>query len=78
MLCEAEVLLAHGKSTAEVCKKLGIVERTYYLWLLRHGLASKDNVLTLLIQLRQVDMERASWKAPENSTQENFILGWKE
>jgi len=37
---------------------------------------SPDNVLGLLTQLRQADLERASWKAPENETQENFVLSW--
>lgn len=31
-LREAEVALAQGKSTAEVCKKLGVAEQTYYRW----------------------------------------------
>ena len=31
-LREAEVAFAHGKSTAEVCKQLGVAEQTYYRW----------------------------------------------
>ena len=31
-LREAEVSLVQGKSTAEVCKKLGVTEQTYYRW----------------------------------------------
>ncbi|MGB7327187.1 MAG: protein-tyrosine phosphatase family protein, partial [Rubripirellula sp.] len=45
-------------------------------WLQRHGLVSPKNVLGVLTQLRQADVERASWKAPENETQENFVLSW--
>jgi putative transposase len=29
---EADVALAQGKTAAEVCKKLGITEQTYYRW----------------------------------------------
>jgi len=31
-LREVEVELAKGQSTAEVCRKLGITEQTYYRW----------------------------------------------
>ena len=47
-------------------------------WLLRHGLASKDNVLSLLTTLRQADLQRASWPAPENKAQCQFVLDWPE
>ncbi len=47
-------------------------------WLLRHGLASKENVLSLLTTLRQADLQRASWPAPENKTQRQFVLDWPE
>lgn len=47
-------------------------------WLLRHGLASKDNVLSLLTTLRQADLQRATWPAPENKTQCQFVLDWPE
>ena len=47
-------------------------------WLLRHGLASKENVLSLLTKLRQADVERATWPAPENKTQCQFVLDWPE
>ena len=29
--------LAQGKSTAEVCKKLGVAEQTYYRWRPEYG-----------------------------------------
>ena len=31
-LREAEVELARGRTVAQVCKKLGITEQTYYRW----------------------------------------------
>ena len=36
-LREAEVALAQGKSTAEVCKKLGVAEQAYYRWRREYG-----------------------------------------
>ncbi len=49
---------------------------TVCCWLLRHGLTTSANVLDLLTQLRQADVQRASWKAPENASQEAFVLSW--
>lgn len=57
---------------------MGRTGATICCWLLRHGLAAHDNVLSLLTQLRQADVERASWKAPENHSQEDFVLSWTE
>jgi len=36
-LREAEVHLSKGLATAEVCKKLGITENTYYRWRREYG-----------------------------------------
>ena len=36
-LREAEVAFAQGKSTAEVCKQLGVTEQTYYRWRREYG-----------------------------------------
>jgi transposase-like protein len=36
-LREAEVELAQGKTTGEVCKKLGVTEQTYYRWRKEYG-----------------------------------------
>jgi len=36
-LREAEVLLAQGKKTPEVCRKLGVTEQTYYRWRREYG-----------------------------------------
>lgn len=57
---------------------MGRTGSTICCWLQRHGLASPDNVLSLLTQLRQADVERATWKAPENDSQEGFVLSWTE
>ena len=36
-LREAEVELARGKKTGEICRKLGITEQTYYRWRKEYG-----------------------------------------
>jgi len=36
-LREAEVDLSKGASTAQVCKKLGVTENTYYRWRREYG-----------------------------------------
>lgn len=47
-------------------------------WLLRHKLATKDNLLTVLQELRQADKERGYRESPENEKQKNFIASWNE
>lgn len=37
MLREAEVLLSQGTQVAEVCRKLGVTEQTYYRWRKEYG-----------------------------------------
>ena len=36
-LLEAEVLLAQGQKTPEVCRKLGVADQTYYRWRREYG-----------------------------------------
>jgi putative transposase len=36
-LREAEVVLAQGKTTAEVCRALNVSEQTYYRWRKEYG-----------------------------------------
>ena len=36
-LRQAEVLMAQGSKTAEVCKAIGITEQTYYRWRREYG-----------------------------------------
>jgi protein-tyrosine phosphatase len=43
-------------------------------WLLRHGYATTSNVFEMLNELRQADIARGSWPAPENETQRMFVL----
>jgi protein-tyrosine phosphatase len=45
-------------------------------WLLRHGLASTDNVIDVLARLRRKDAERAQWSSPENDVQRKFLASW--
>ncbi len=43
-LREAEVLLAKGGSMAQVCRKLGVTEQTYYRWRKEYGGVRTDQV----------------------------------
>lgn len=45
-------------------------------WLLRHGLASPHNVISLLHDLRQADHQTKGRKAPETSEQTAFVKDW--
>ncbi len=46
-LREAEVELAKGQTTVEVCRKLGITEQTYYRWRKEYGSLRVDQVRRL-------------------------------
>ena len=46
-LREAEVGLAKGQTTGEVCRKLGITEQTYYRWRKEYGSLRVDQVRRL-------------------------------
>jgi len=37
MLREAEVAMAQGQTVGQVCRSLGIVEQTFYLWRREYG-----------------------------------------
>lgn len=47
-------------------------------WLLRHGLASKQNVIQVLYDLRQADQQTKGRKAPETGKQIEFVETWPE
>ncbi len=47
-------------------------------WLLRHGLASPDDVLQILARLRRQDQERGHRESPETAEQRRFVLSWRE
>ena len=57
-LREAEVELAKGQATAEVCRKLGITEQTYYRWRKEYGSLRVDQVR----RLRDLERENARLK----------------
>jgi putative transposase len=54
-LREAEIELANGASTADVCKKLGVSEQTYFRWRSQYG------------GLKAEDMKRLKELEKENS-----------
>ena len=43
-LREAEVVLAHGATTAEACRRIGVTEQTYYRWRKDYGGLKVDQV----------------------------------
>jgi len=57
-LREAEVELAKGQTTAEVCRKLGITEQTYYRWRKEYGSLRVDQVR----HLKDLERENARLK----------------
>ena len=57
-LREAEVELAKSQSTAEVCRKLGITEQTYYRWRKEYGSLRVDQVR----RLKNLERENARLK----------------
>jgi len=57
-LREAEVELAKGQTTPQVCKKLGISEQTYYRWRKEYGGLRVDQAK----RLKQLEQENARLK----------------
>ena len=57
-LREAEVELAKGQSTAEVCGRWGITEQTYYRWRKEYGSLRVDQVR----RLKDLERENARLK----------------
>ncbi len=57
-LREAEVELAKGQSTPQVCKKLGVSEQTYYRWRKEYGGLRVDQAK----RLKQLEHENARLK----------------
>jgi putative transposase len=57
-LREAEVLLAKGQTTGEVCRHLGISEQTYYRWRKENGGLEVDQAK----RLKQLERENARLK----------------
>ena len=57
-LREAEVELARGRTVAQVCKKLGITEQTYYRWRKEYGSLRMDQAK----RLKELEKENAQLK----------------
>jgi transposase-like protein len=57
-LREAEVGLAKGQTTTQVCKKLGITENTYYRWRREYGGLRIDQAK----RLKELERENAKLK----------------
>jgi putative transposase len=57
-LRQAEVALAEGKNTAEVCRALGVAEQTYYRWRKEYGGMRVDQ----LKRLKELEKENARLK----------------
>ena len=57
-LREAEVELARGKTTGEVCRQLGVSEQTYYRWRKEYGGLRVDQAR----RLKELEQENARLK----------------
>ena len=57
-LREAEIKLASGQTTSQVCKKLGITDQTYYRWREEYGGLRVDQAKNL----KQLEQENARLK----------------
>jgi transposase-like protein len=57
-LREAEVELARGQTTSQVCKKLGIADQTYYRWRKEYGGLRVDQAK----HLKQLEQENSRLK----------------
>ncbi len=57
-LREAEVLLAKGTETPQVCRKLGVTEQTYYRWRKEYGGVRTDQIK----RLKEVEKENVRLK----------------
>lgn len=57
-LREAEIELASGLTTTQVCKKLGITDQTYYRWRKEYGGLRVDQAKNL----KQLEQENARLK----------------
>lgn len=55
---------------------VGRTGTTVCCWLLRHGLANPNDVISVLRDLRQADQQTKDRKAPENSEQIAFVENW--
>jgi transposase-like protein len=71
MLREAEVLLNQSTPVAEVCRKLGVSEQTYYRWRKEYGGMRVDQAK----RLKELEQENArSKKLVADLSLDNAIL----
>jgi ADP-ribosylglycohydrolase len=47
-------------------------------WLLRHGLATREDFLRVIAELRRADVERKDRASPQTSEQVGFVASWSE
>ena len=70
-LREADVLIAQGQAIAEVCKKIGVTDQTYYRWRKEYGGMKVDQAK----RLKELEAENARLKrAVADLTVDKLIL----
>ena len=70
-LREADVLLGQGETVGQVCKQLGVVEQTYYLWRKAYGGMKIDQAK----RLKELETENARLnRAVADLTADKLIL----
>ena len=70
-LREADVLLGQGKTISQVCKQIGITERTYYRWRKAYGGMKVDQAK----RLKELEVENGRLKrALADLTVDKLIL----
>ena len=70
-LREAEVLLAQGMKTGEVCRQIGVSEQTYYRWRRDYGGLKVDQAR----RLKELEKENARLRrAVSDLTLDKLIL----
>ncbi len=57
-LREAERLQGQGMTVAQVCKRIGVSDQTFFRWRLRYGALKEDEAQ----RLRQLEVENARLK----------------
>ncbi len=71
MLREAEVLLSQGETTADVCRRLGVSEQSYYRWRKEYGGLRVDQAK----RLKELEKENARLRrAVSDLTLDKLIL----
>jgi transposase-like protein len=57
-LREAEIALAKGQTTSQICRQLGVIEHTYYRWRKEYGGLRVDQAK----RLKELEKENAKLK----------------